>query len=133
MASLSTCLARWMKRTGVALALLLAFSAAGLVGSSLRAAGAFVAGLEDLPLMPGLAMVEGGCVDFDTPQGRIVEAYAKGKASLAEVLNFYATTLPQLGWAAGGQGEYRREGEVLRLELYQGESELTVRFYLSPS
>ncbi len=133
MARLSTGSVRWMKRAGAALASLLALAGAGLLVPSARAAGAFVAGLEDLPLMPGLATVAGAGLDFDTPEGRVVEAYAKGKASLAEVLDFYAATLPQLGWDAAGQGRYRREGEMLRLELYQGEGELTVRFYLSPS
>jgi hypothetical protein len=107
--------------------------ASGFLCGAVDAADAFVAGLEDLPLMPGLAMIKDAGVDFDTPQGRIVEAYAKGKASLAQVLDFYAATLPQLGWAAASRSEYRREGELLRLELYEEAGELTVRFYLSPS
>ncbi|HYB11236.1 MAG TPA: hypothetical protein VEJ16_16360 [Alphaproteobacteria bacterium] len=101
--------------------------------ASLRAADAFVSGTEDIPLMPGLAPIDDADVIFDTPQGRIVEAYAKGDMTRKSVLEFYARTLPQLGWSAAGTGAYRREGEVLRLELYQEKGRLTVRFYLSPS
>ncbi|HEY6334840.1 MAG TPA: hypothetical protein VI113_03035 [Alphaproteobacteria bacterium] len=103
------------------------------VTASLHAADAFVAGTEDIPLMPGLAPVDDAGVVFDTPQGRIVEAYAKGDTTRKAVLEFYAQTLPQLGWSAAGTRAYRREGEVLRLELYQEKGRLTVRFYLSPS
>ena len=97
-----------------------------------HAAAAFVEGTEDVPLMPGLAMVEGAGTVFDSPQGRIVEAYARGTASRDVVLQFYALTLPQLGWKVLGPGVYRREGETLRLEIYPEKSETTVRFYLSP-
>jgi len=96
------------------------------------AADAFVAGTEDLPLMPGLVLVEGAGMQFDTPQGRIVEAYAKGAARREGVLDFYAATLPQLGWKAESRTSYRREGETLRLEIYEEAPGVTVRFYLSP-
>ena len=58
----------------------------------------FVAGLEDLPLMPGLDAVREAGVWFDTPQGRIVEAYATGPVTRGAIEAFYAETLPQLGW-----------------------------------
>jgi hypothetical protein len=113
---------------GVAL-LAVALSAAA---PTVRAANQFVAGTEDLPLMPGLATVAGAGVVFETPQGRIVEAYARGQAARDAVIDFYARTLPQLGWQALGRTVYRREGETLRLELYPEAGGLTVRFYLSP-
>jgi hypothetical protein len=98
-----------------------------------RAAESFVTGTDDLPLMPGLALIDGAGVVFDTPQGRIVEAYARGRTKRSAVLEFYDATLPQLGWRATSSGSFRREGEVLRLELYEETGGLTVRFYISPS
>jgi hypothetical protein len=95
-------------------------------------AAAFVEGTEDVPLMPGLAMVEGAGTVFDSPQGRIVEAYAKGKVARDAVLDFYGKTLPQLGWRPDGSGTFRREGETLRLEIYSEADGTTVRFYLAP-
>jgi hypothetical protein len=104
-------------------------------GAEEARAGAFLSGFEDLPLMPGLSEVAGAGVVFDTPSGRIVEAYAEGSVTSAEVAAFYARTLPQLGWQEAGAGEFRRENEVLRLEISArdaGAPPVTVRFYLSP-
>ncbi len=92
----------------------------------------FVAGTEDVPLMPGLKPVVGSSVVFDKPQGRIVEAQAKGAVSRAKARAFYAATLPQLGWAAVGSDAWRREGEVLRLDFRGHDGNLTVGFTLSP-
>ncbi len=106
------------------------------------AENAFLAGVEDLPLMPGLAEVAGAATVFDAPQGRIVESYAAGTVMVAEIRSFYAQTLPQLGWIAVDAGqsgplEFRREGERLTLEITPGQAAsgadaTTVRFTLAP-
>lgn len=98
---------------------------------------AFLSGIADLPLMRELDEQEASGLVFDTPAGRIVEAFATGPVSRAEVLSFYAATLPQLGWTAEGEARFRREGEVLSLEFPDGDAAaagraLTVRFSLSP-
>jgi len=95
-------------------------------------AESFVAGTEDVPLMPGLAPVAGSALAFDKPQGRIVEAQASGKVARAAVHQFYAATLPQLGWKPAGADAWRREGETLRLEFHGRDGDLTVGFTLSP-
>lgn len=105
--------------------LLLAPSGAGL-------AGQFVAGTEDVPLMPGLAPVAGSSLVFDKPQGRIVEAQATGKVTRNAVQAFYAASLPPLGWKAAGTDRWHREGEVLRLDFHGHDGDLTVGFTLSP-
>ena len=56
----------------------------------------FVAGTEDIPLMPGLRNQESTLVVFDKPQGRIVEIEARGKVTRAAAEKFYATSLPPL-------------------------------------
>jgi len=103
--------------------------------SPLQAQGAFISTLEDLPLMPGLNEEEGGMV-FDSPSGRIVEAFATGNVSQGEVLSFYEDTLPQLGWRSLGNHVYKRENEILKLEFPGGPGApppLTVSFSLSPA
>jgi len=95
-------------------------------------AGDFVAGTEDVPLMPGLADVAGTSVVFDKPEGRIVEAQAHGALVRAKVHEFYAATLPQLGWRAAGEDRWQREGEALRIEYRGRDGDLTVGFTLSP-
>ncbi|MBL8806922.1 MAG: hypothetical protein JNN22_08760 [Rhodospirillales bacterium] len=115
-----------MRRT--VLAVLLAVALAGPV----RAADAFVDGIEDLPLMAGLSSA-GEATVFDAAQGRVVESLAEGAPTRAAVLDFYAATLPQLGWRADGVGRFAREGERLVIEFPPGGAGRTlVRFFLSP-
>ncbi len=109
----------------VALLLLLLVPAPALADS-------FVAGTEDVPLMPGLQPVAGSALTFDKPQGRIVEAQARGALARGAVQRFYAATLPQLGWKAAGADAWRRDGETLRLDFHGSDGALTVGFTLSP-
>lgn len=95
---------------------------------------AFVSTIEDLPLMPGLVEEAGGMV-FDSPGGRIVEAFAIGEVSQGAVRAFYGDTLLQLGWRPLGVGVYQREREILKVEFPGGPGAappLTVGFSLSP-
>ena len=99
---------------------------------SAHAADNFVFGFEDLPLMDGLTQVAQDSVLFDTPQGRIVQATAVGPIDKDSVLTFYRTTLPQLGWIMAGDAEFQREGEILKLEFSERDSQLEVRFLIEP-
>ena len=94
----------------------------------------FVGGTEDLPLMAGLSEVSRRGMVFDTPAGRIVEAYARGPVSRDQVLDFYAATLPQLGWRPDGAASFRREDEVLKLSFPSTDGGgLMVLFTLAPA
>jgi hypothetical protein len=96
------------------------------------AGDAYVEGIPDLPLMPGLtALPESGLV-FDKPAGRIVQAFAEGSMTMQSVMTFYDETLPQLGWQRAGAGDYLREGERLKLDLSQTARGVTVQFQLFP-
>ena len=106
-----------------------------LAAGAAYAQAKFVPGFEDLPLMPGLVASTEGAVIFDAPTGRIVEAQAMGRASAVRVMDFYTETLPQLGWhAAGPEGTFEREGELLKLAISEPErGQITVRFSLAPA
>jgi hypothetical protein len=97
-----------------------------------RAQVAYVAGLEDVPLMAGLTPAGGNDVAFDSPQGRIVIVNTQGALERPAVVAFYAASLSELGWDRIGDTAFRREGELLRLEFGQRGAQLTVRFALSP-
>ena len=99
-----------------------------------RAQEAFVAGVEDIPLMAGLSEVPQLTLIFDAPSGRVVEAYAEGRVERASVSRFYARTLPELGWQSLGGDRFRREGESLVIDFpgAQPNLRLVVRFFLSP-
>lgn len=107
--------------------------AAWLLLSAPATAGEFLAGFDDLPVMPGLSAVDGAGIVFDTPSGRIVEGYAAGPVTEASVSRFYDKTLPQLGWRQVAKNEFRREGEHLKIDFKGKDKALTVRFTLSPS
>lgn len=115
-------------------ALLVAGGTPGSVG--VRAADTFVSAIDDLPLMSGLVEDPDAAMVFDSPTGRIVEAFAQGDLRARDVLAFYAETLPQLGWRPSGAGVFRREREILTVEFPDGERDetpLTVRFALAPA
>ena len=127
-------------RSSLVVAAALAAALAGPWADGARAGGdavAFVNGIEDLPLMPGLEEAEDRGVVFDTPAGRIVRATAAGRVTRAQVVDFYAATLPQLGWRREGETAFLREDEILVLEFSAAKagaaSALTVRFALSPA
>jgi hypothetical protein len=118
------------------LALLLLATSASFAAARAQAPAAtpvrYVAGLEDVPLMAGLAPAGGNDVAFDSPQGRIVIVNAEGAVDRQSVVAFYAASLSELGWDRIGDAAFRREGEMLRLEFGQRGAQLTVRFALSP-
>ena len=93
----------------------------------------FIAGIEDLPVMPGLAEIADAGLIFDKPSGRIVEAYAQGEVGEQAVLDFYQETLPQLGWLSQADNRYAREGEELTLQVRASETGgVVVMFRLAP-
>jgi hypothetical protein len=122
---------------GFVIAIIVACAFVGVPLLAAEGGGSFISGFEDLPLMPGLTQVPDAGTMFDTPSGRVIEAYAKGKVAVGDVAAFYDKTLPHLGWKKVTAHRYRREGEVLDLEISNGQRAgdlpTTVRFYLAPN
>lgn len=126
--------------SGLTLCLMIALGALlnseAAFAQSAASSGAFVTGLEDVPLMPDLQDVPDAAVIFDKPAGRLVEAYAEGDVESAAVMKFYRDTLPQLGWsieaAESATGVFFREKERLEIHVLEGQDRRTVRFVLSP-
>lgn len=106
--------------------------AAPLAGLAQPVAPGYVPGTEDVPLMPGLAPVDDLGLVFDKPQGRIVEASARGSVSRRAVLAFYQESLPQLGWQPSGDRRFLRDGERLSLNFGGHDGNLLVDFTLAP-
>ena len=98
-----------------------------------RADGGFLSVIEDLPLMIALQENEHAAVTFETANGRIAEAEARGPVTPDAVRTFYADVLPQRGWSKGGDGLYARERERLRLTIESdGDNGAVVNFSVSP-
>ena len=93
----------------------------------------FIPGVNGLPLVTGLVLMPGRNIIFDTPEGRIIEAFADGKISPNNILAFYKDTLPQLGWIVKSKNEFERENEVLRIEVSANKkNQSIVRFFITP-
>ncbi len=92
-----------------------------------------MSGFEDLPLMDGLKQSDDAPLSFDSPGGRIIEAYAQSEAiEKQKIIDFYDKTLPQLGWTRlkkKNAFSYMREGEELTISVDDG-TPATVRFEL---
>ncbi|MDV7340750.1 hypothetical protein RYZ26_14185 [Terasakiella sp. A23] len=93
----------------------------------------FLSVLDDVPLMAGLTESPDDSVRFDTPGGRIVEAYALGVVTKASVLSYYKDSLPSLGWKRTAHGHYMREGEYLTVSVKMENQTAIVHFSLSPN
>ena len=92
----------------------------------------FFSTVNDLPLMPGLSEIEAATTVFDKPGGRIVEAYAEGRAQPQAIWRFYDRTLPQLGWQRRSRGRFVRDGELLSIQVTAAGQSRTVRFSIAP-
>jgi len=101
------------------------------LGTGPARAQQFVPGTEDVPLMRELAPVKDSDLVFDKPEGRIIEASARGKVTKSAVRSFYASTLPQLGWKASGES-WTRDTETLHLDFGGRDGDLWVTFTLLP-
>jgi len=118
---------------GARLRMLVAILVVCAASAAATAESGFLSGFGGLPLMKGLAAVPDSETVFDTPDGRIVEAYAAGRVSRGSVETFYRRSLPQLGWRQEKPNVYRREEERLTLEFKTRGKTLTVRFMLAPA
>ena len=94
---------------------------------------AFFEALYDVPVMPGLEEMKDQAMLFDKPGGRIASVLAASKDhGVVEIADFYARTLPQLGWEKTAENQYVREDNRLVLELSKRPPLTIAHFTLSP-
>lgn len=90
--------------------------------------------IDDLPLMPGLQLVEGEDVLFAEPVlGRIAETTAEGTVDIDALYDFYRRSLPGLGWKYIDARNYIREGDHLRIDAHAEGKQTSVRFSVRPN
>lgn len=90
--------------------------------------------IDDLPLMPGLQLVEDDDVLFTEPKaGRIAETTAEGEVDIDDMYMFYRRSLPQLGWKPLDTRRYIRDSEILRIEAHAGGRVTRVEFSVTPA
>jgi hypothetical protein len=119
-------------------------AAAFALAAPAAAQTAYFQTLEDVPLAPGLTE-DTLAFDFESDQGRMVGAVARGPGAGGAVQDFYLAALPELGWSfvpvrAGERGQIRelqvqrgRETLTLAIGVAVGEVTLDVRFVARPA
>ncbi len=105
--------------------------------AALAADPQYLTAVADLPLPPGLVEEIDAGISFDKPEGRIVEAVARGAVAKADVAAFYHAALPGLGWRQLDDGNagsrWQRGGEILIVDIVDGSNLLVVRFSIAPN
>jgi len=123
----------------LAIAGLLALLAGRLATDALAGDPEYLAAVADLPLPPGLVEDVDAGLNFDKPEGRIVEALARGTLAKTDVAAFYRAALPSLGWKPLADTQtgsrWQRDGEILRVDFAGngGGKSLVVRFSIAPN
>lgn len=93
----------------------------------------YLAELGNIPLIPGASLVENSSVVFDKPSGRIAEVRLVSQQNISDIMDYYAQTLPPLGWVALPSGNrFERENEILTFETQQDGNESVVLIRLTP-
>jgi len=101
-----------MRRSFTALLLLFA-----LLVPATALAAEYLSAIADLPLATGLRDEAEKATVFDTPLGKVVNAYASGNVAPQAVLDFYDAKLPGLGWERQSSGTYHRKKETLKIDV----------------
>jgi len=91
---------------------------------SVVAKAAFIEGLEDVPIMSGMKQIQSDNLSFGNEESRLVETVLTGETiKFSDVVKFYKTTLPQMGWIYQKQKEsylmFEREGEIIEISKEQ--------------
>lgn len=94
----------------------------------------FIDILGDVPLYEGISVDYDSLLIFDKPDGRYIEllAYIKQGVSSAQIEQFYAQSLPMLGWKNMGNRAFLRQNERLKINFHESDSTRFVRFEVSP-
>lgn len=95
----------------------------------------FAKAIEDLPVMPGLRIVEDKDVLILFGERRIAQATLEGPVDIDRVYYFYDSVLPELGWKKITSKTYERAGEKLSMKSSSVNAQgLTrVRFEVEPT
>ncbi len=98
----------------------LIFALGLIAGADARAAGAFIEGMEDVPIPDKMMQIQSDNISFGNEETRFVEAYLQSNFGKFHVVaGFYQKTLPQLGWKLqkeeGNYISFVRESEELEI------------------
>lgn len=95
----------------------------------------YVPGIADLPVPEKFELKENSSNIFDVREGKIVDAVFTGDGSRDGVIEFYAQTLPELGWDVLSNTRFERNREILEIIIVEDifSDEMEVTYSLRPS
>lgn len=89
----------------------------------------YVPGTEDIPLMEGM-VIESAPILFDKNQGEVLITRASTPLLPKDILSFYKKTLRNLGWIHVSENKFKREMQVLDIEIGKRREKTTINFEL---
>ena len=93
----------------------------------------YLVGTEDVPLYFGFTPTEEGNVSYDSTDGRIIDgSFVSTTEKASDVRKFYEESLPQLGWQKMQYQLYKRDGEILRLNILEKDNKTHLKFSIRP-
>lgn len=97
--------------------------------STSYAADSFLTKTSDIPLMQGLKISPSNQMDFDTPTGQVLTLEGVSKTKTGdEVIAFYESILPQMGWENAEKGSFLRQSDTLNIVILKNKKPSKVRF-----
>ena len=94
----------------------------------------FFSGYQDIPVMPGLAEIEGRSFTFDKPEGDITEIVASLQGVEKErAIHFYKMILPEFGWSYVNEARFFRKNEFLDISFEKEQGEHIMKIMIGPS
>ncbi len=93
----------------------------------------FVPNLPDVPMPKNFVIDANTSTFFDSAEGRIAEINAEGFGEVSEIQSFYAGTMPQFGWTQLSPTTFKKQGELLVVDVSKAKTVTSVKYQLRPS
>ena len=103
--------------------------------TNLYAQDIFFDDLGDVPKMQNMQYIDEGLIVFDSPFGRFIELFVLSKDDSQKIIDYYQSSLPELGWQQQTTTQFQRYNELLVIDFFKATnqpSHIIVRFTLSP-
>jgi len=95
--------------------------------------GGFVPNLPDVPLPRNFVVDADTATFFDSPEGRIAEINAQGFDKETDIEDFYSENMKQFGWQKVNNTLYKKEGELLIINISKDKTITNIKYQLRPS
>ncbi len=92
----------------------------------------YINGIEDIPIFKNMVYVEDSLVLFDKTEGRYVSSEIIGDYNQQEIMTFYSSILPNLGWENISPSLFKRGNEKLEIKFSEKNGKTSAIFNIYP-